>query len=488
MASRRQTSTQCLLALQLSRKVPYRRQMSLLLGGQAGQSRKSLRLALAQSAWELDSEAPAARFSTTRMPRQAPKKAETSWTPSTARPCNGRAQSCAQATYRQATASLGELDGRISLLDYQLGILTAAPTWFIRKGKLSAPVKQRRVERHVKISWPTAGTLLTYHWQQVVSRRALLRWLYDELSVAATPDGAGSAYFERAACGRFRALGAWQLHMFVSQPPCGDACIATAPEPADAQTRSLDSVGGSGAACAAGAPELIGGQAPSRDELACGDGARAATAPQLSCSTSPCVAAMPELAGAETWSCHGLGCSSGACIAPELPGAHALSHDLFGHSDLGVEALGADQQPADVVKDSCVAGEAGSGVAPARSASSLVPVLSAKVDGTLPAVSGSVLGLGTAVEAALLAVRSGECGAERKPLGSCPGPDPNPVEQGGHRTGAKVLRPGCALPTAAVVEADDLPQAPGAVRRKPGRGALHCRMRSHKHCKTGLPN
>ena len=43
------------------------------------------------------------------------------------------------------------------------------------------------------------------------------------------------------------------------------------------------------------------------------------------------------------------------------------------------------------------------------------------------------------------------------------------------RTGAKPLGPGGALPGAADVEAGELPQAPGAVRRKPGRGALKSR-------------
>ena len=75
---------------------------------------------------------------------------------------------------------------------------------------------------------------------QVIARRALLRWLYDELrSALAAHDGRevgngpavpGSLFRYSRQQGRFEQVTGWQLHMFASLMPCGDACISAAPE------------------------------------------------------------------------------------------------------------------------------------------------------------------------------------------------------------------------------------------------------------------
>lgn len=86
---------------------------------------------------------------------------------------------------------------------------------------------------------------------QVIARRALLRWLYEELLQCANAKETGhtsdvqaqrwerlampEALFAKTCSGKYTRQGRWQLHMFISQPPCGDACIfagdaAAAPE------------------------------------------------------------------------------------------------------------------------------------------------------------------------------------------------------------------------------------------------------------------
>ena len=73
---------------------------------------------------------------------------------------------------------------------------------------------------------------------QVIARRALLRWLYQELQHCPTQqqalkrqaqdqDGAAvpAPLFVALSDGRYQKQGHWELHMFISQLPCGDACI-----------------------------------------------------------------------------------------------------------------------------------------------------------------------------------------------------------------------------------------------------------------------
>ena len=75
---------------------------------------------------------------------------------------------------------------------------------------------------------------------QVIARRALLRWLYNELrsalaahegdAVGHGPAVPGSLFRYSRQQGRFEQVAGWQLHMFASRMPCGDACISAASE------------------------------------------------------------------------------------------------------------------------------------------------------------------------------------------------------------------------------------------------------------------
>lgn len=126
---------------------------------------------------------------------------------------------------------------------------------------------------------------------EVIARRAFLRWIYTELdSVAAgcaavspsmadcsssalsdemlqdahpmrlpgalSAEDAGKAeqqpgkqrssrqpLFERTASGKFRKRGLWQLHMFITQPPCGDACIFSDQAPTETGCGNAPSTG-----------------------------------------------------------------------------------------------------------------------------------------------------------------------------------------------------------------------------------------------------
>lgn len=72
------------------------------------------------------------------------------------------------------------------------------------------------------------GDLINDSHAEVIARRALLAWLYDELMAAAQQepqqDKQGSTIFVLNANQQFELRQGVQLHMFISQPPCGDAC------------------------------------------------------------------------------------------------------------------------------------------------------------------------------------------------------------------------------------------------------------------------
>lgn len=198
----------------------------------------------------------------------------------------------------------------------------------------------------------------------MLARRALQRWLHGELAVAASGDAA-SAYFARAACGRFRPHNDWRLCMFASQPPCGDACVAADLHAACARPRSEG----------LSATEASGRAVPGH-EAACA--------------------------------------AEEACAEP------------------GLESLDADTAVVPAVPQGSAAnGSGGKPLGPGGAPPSAADLEAGELQVTL----------GRGVQVAL-------------------------------RTGAKLLGPGGALPSAADVEAGELTQAPGAVRRKPGRGAL----------------
>jgi len=248
---------------------------------------------------------------------------------------------------------------------------------------------------------------------QVVARRALLRWLYGELHAAAAP-GVGSAYFARAACGRFRRRGAWRLALFASAPPCGDACVAPA-----------------------------------------------AAAPAAGCGGPDACSSAPRWAGL------GNGCNTlaGGQDVGSSGGLEACSCSTRESSPLR------DVQPSAAAAARAAEGQgggAGQGGAPDAGAAppGSCPCVRQHSPGCAPGAAGGPRARAATKPAAGLEPGGGLCSsacADR--LAASP---PPPTRS---RTGAKPLRPGAAPPRAADVEAGETPQAPGAVRRKPGRGA-----------------
>ncbi|DBA98890.1 TPA: hypothetical protein ACH3X1_014641 [Trebouxia sp. C0004] len=100
------------------------------------------------------------------------------------------------------------------------------------------------------------GDLVNDSHAEIIARRALLLWLYAEIQAAVSQGeleadgdicskGNLAGIFSLTNSGRFELHKGVQLHMFISQPPCGDACIfessaatgsQTAGDPADSQT------------------------------------------------------------------------------------------------------------------------------------------------------------------------------------------------------------------------------------------------------------
>ena len=78
-----------------------------------------------------------------------------------------------------------------------------------------------------QIAAETSGACVHDTHAEVSARRALVLWLMAELRVAAAggPPAADSALVGRVAGGGFELRDGVRLHMFTSEPPCGDAAI-----------------------------------------------------------------------------------------------------------------------------------------------------------------------------------------------------------------------------------------------------------------------
>ncbi|XP_076893287.1 tRNA-specific adenosine deaminase TAD1-like [Bidens hawaiensis] len=65
------------------------------------------------------------------------------------------------------------------------------------------------------------GDVLNDSHAEIVARRALLRYFYTEIQGAASTD----SLFHQEAGGKYKMRPGWQLHLYISQLPCGDASL-----------------------------------------------------------------------------------------------------------------------------------------------------------------------------------------------------------------------------------------------------------------------
>jgi len=70
------------------------------------------------------------------------------------------------------------------------------------------------------------GCVLCDSHAEVIARRALVRWMHEEIFKASTASSPKTSVFVRDACTKmFKLKGNVKLHFFISQPPCGDAAV-----------------------------------------------------------------------------------------------------------------------------------------------------------------------------------------------------------------------------------------------------------------------
>jgi tRNA-specific adenosine deaminase 1 len=146
------------------------------------------------------------------------------------------------------------------------------------------------------------GTVINDSHAEVIARRALQAWVYEQLHLARSagdlPAQQLSIFSYQRASGTFRLRGGVQFHIYVSQPPCGDGSIIG--HGAGCQQGAQE------AAEAAAAPAAAPATAASSSAEAAGCGASASTfsgsTPAIiaAAAAAQTAAAQPPLAGART--------------------------------------------------------------------------------------------------------------------------------------------------------------------------------------------